>query len=163
MSNYFAEEARISRLASIEVSERGTHFYVGAGSVVDDFVKVKHVGGSGHIKLGSRVYINSGTVLYSGNGITIEDNVAIGPNCSLTPVNHEFRDRNKLIMNSGFQPSKGGIHIESDVWIGAGSILLDGTYIEQGAVVGAGSLVKGRLEAYGIYVGAPCQIIGRRK
>lgn len=162
MANHFHPTAGISPLSSIEVSQRNTDTRVGAGSKIDDFVKIKHVGGSGHIVLGERVMINSGCVLYSGNGITIGDDSAIGPNCSLTPVNHAFQDGDTPINQQGFLPSRGGIVIGRDVWIGAGVTLLDGAHIGDGCVVGAGSLVNKPLEPYGIYVGTPCRQIGTR-
>jgi virginiamycin A acetyltransferase len=101
--------------------------------------------------------------LYSGNGIRIGNYVLIGPNCSLTPVNHEYRDKGKMIKEQGFMASKGGLVIEDDVWIGAGVTILDGAHIKKGAVIGANSLVKGTVEPYSINVGIPCKCIGYRK
>lgn len=163
MANFFNENSKISNLASIEISTRGTDTIIGAFSVVDDFVKIKHVGGSGNIVIGSYVYINSGTVLYSGNGIEVGDNVLIGPNCSITPANHEFGNKNKPIREQGFKQSKGGIIIEDDVWIGANVVILDGTIIRRGAIIGANSLVNSEIEEYSINYGTPCRKIGYRE
>lgn len=163
MANFFHESCKISDLASIEISTRGTDTIIGAFSVVDDFVKIKHVGGSGNIVVGSYVYINSGTVLYSGNGIEVGDNVLIGPNCSITPANHEFGNKNKPIREQGFKQSKGGIIIEDDVWIGANVVILDGTIIRRGAIIGANSLVNSEIEEYSINYGTPCRKIGYRE
>ncbi len=162
MANIFKETSKISPLASIEVSNRGTNTVLGDKCVIDDFVKIKHVGGAGSIEIGDRVYINSGCVLYSGNGIKVGNDVLIGPNCSLVPVNHNFDDKLKTIAEQGFALSKGGIVIEDDVWLGAGCILCDGASIGKGAVVGAGTLVNGKLDPYSIYVGVPARKIGTR-
>jgi virginiamycin A acetyltransferase len=162
MSNLFHDTAVISKLSSIDISLRGTNTYIGANSVIDDFVKIKHVGGDKDIIIGDNVYINSGTVLYSGNGIVIGNNVLIGPNCNLTPVNHNFFKRDQLIRLQGFLPSKGGITIEEDVWIGANVTILDGSVIRKGAVIGANSLVKNEVEAYSINVGTPLKKIKSR-
>ena len=70
MANFFHPTVSIAPLVSIEVSSRGTHTYLDEGCVIDDFVKIKHVGGNGDIKIGKNCYINSGCVFYSGNGIT---------------------------------------------------------------------------------------------
>ena len=59
-------------------------------------------------------------------------------------------------------PSKGGIIIEDDVWIGAGCVFLDGTIVRKGCVIGAMSLVRGELEAYSINVGNPLKKVGSR-
>src|ERR1700761_3109454 len=126
-------DARVSPLADIEDSVRGTRIVVGKHSVIDSFVKIKPAGGSGDVVIGERVHINSGCVLYSGNGITIGNNVLIAAACVLAPVNHAFAERSRLILQQGFQPSKGGIVIEDDVWIGAGCVVLDGATIRRGA------------------------------
>ena len=60
-------------------------------------------------------------------------------------------------------PSRGGIDIGDDVWIGANSVLLDGARIGDGAVVGAGSLVRGSLPPFCIAHGAPARVTGWRR
>lgn len=163
MANFFSEKVKISKLASIEVSSRGTNTTIGDYSEIDDFVKIKHVGGIGSIEIGNNCFINSGCVLYSGNGIKIGDNVLIGPNCSITPVNHEFVLKDKLIIEQGFKPSRGGIMIEDDVWIGANVVILDGAIIKKGSIIGANSLVNSEIEEYSINYGTPCRKIGFRE
>ena len=154
--------ARISPLADIEESTRGTRIVIGANSMIDAFVKIKPAGGTGDLVIGSHVYVNSGCVLYTGHGITIGNDVLIAANCTLAPVSHEFKDRDALIRQQGFKPSKGGIVIEDDVWIGANTVILDGAHIGRGAVIAAASLVRGRVEPYAIAGGNPLQVIGQR-
>jgi virginiamycin A acetyltransferase len=155
--------AKISPLCEIEPSVRGTRVVIGAWSLIDSFVKIKPVGGSGDVVVGQQSFINSGCVLYSGNGIAIGDGVSIAANCTFAPVNHAFMDRNVPIQEQGFQDSRGGITIEDDVWIGANCVVLDGAFLRKGCVVGAGSVVRGKLEAYGVYVGCPTRKIGERQ
>lgn len=155
--------ARVSRLADIEDSVRGTRIVIGAHSVIDSFVKVKPAGGSGDLVLGEHVVINSGCVLYTGNGIQVGNHVAIAANCTFAPVNHAYAERGRLIREQGFQPSKGGIVIEDDVWIGANCVLLDGSVLRQGCVVGAGSIVRGELRPYTVYAGHPLRAVGGRQ
>jgi acetyltransferase-like isoleucine patch superfamily enzyme len=154
--------ARISHLADIDTSTRGTRIIVGADSAIDSFVRIKCVGGIEDVVIGKGCYLNSGCVFYSGNGIRLGDHVLIAANCTFAPVNHACRDRNRLIIEQRFLPSKGGIVIEDDVWIGAGCVVLDGAIIRRGAVVGACSLVRGELESYGIYAGNPLKKLGER-
>lgn len=156
-------DAVISQMADIEDSSRGTRIVVGAGSVIDSFVKIKPAGGSGDVVIGAGVNINSGCVIYTGNGLTIGDNVAVAANCTFAPVNHEFGQRDTLIRDQRFQPSRGGIIIEDDVWIGAGCVFLDGARVRTGAVIGALSLVRGEIEAYSVCVGNPLKVVGWRK
>lgn len=155
--------AKVSHLADIEDSVRGTRIVVGAHSVIDSFVKVKPAGGSGDLIIGEYVYVNSGCVLYTGQGITIGNSVAIAANCTFAPVNHAYADASRLIREQGFLPGKGGITVEDDVWIGANVVLLDGAKLRKGCVVGAGAIVKGELEAYHVYAGTPLRCIGKRQ
>lgn len=154
--------ARISQLADIEPSVRGTLIQIGARTMVDAFVKIKPAGGSGDVVIGEDCAINSGTVIYTGNGVRIGDGVAIAANCTLAPTNHAVADRDTPIRLQGFQPSKGGIVIEDDVWLGAGVVVLDGAVIRQGAVIGAGAVVRGEIPAYAIMAGSPLRQIGAR-
>ena len=155
--------AQVSALADLELSQRGTLITIGAGCRIDSFVKIKPAGGSGDVWIGEGSYLNSGCVLYSGNGIKIGSNVLLAANCTLAPVNHAFRDRDRLIREQGFAPSRGGIVIEDDVWIGANTVLLDGAKVRRGCVVGAGSLVRGELPAYSICRGVPAIPVDERR
>jgi acetyltransferase-like isoleucine patch superfamily enzyme len=157
-----SKKAKISKWADIEDSCRGSKIIIADNAVIDSFVKIKPAGGMGDVKIGKKTYINSGTVIYSGNGVKIGDGVLIASNCSLAPVNHGYYLR-KEILKQGFMPSKGGIIIEDDVWIGANTVILDGAVIRKGAIVGAGSVVRGELESYGVYVGNPLRLIKHRK
>jgi virginiamycin A acetyltransferase len=158
-----SETAKISPKAEIEDSSRGTKIIIEDGVRIDSFVKIKPVGGSGEILIGKNSYINSGTVIYSGNGVQIGENVLIAANCSIAPVNHAFHERSRTIKEQGFLASKGGVVIEDDVWIGVNSVILDGAVIRKGCVVGALSLVTGELTEYGIYAGNPIIKIGERR
>lgn len=155
--------ARISPLADIETSVRGTRTVIGARTMIDAFVKIKPVGGSGDVIIGEDCAINSGTVIYSGNGVTIGNAVLIAANCTLAATNHEFGDPDRRIRDQGFQPSRGGIVIGDDVWLGANVVLLDGVRIGRGAVIAAGSVVRGEIEPYAIYAGSPAVRRGSRQ
>lgn len=155
--------AKVSRLADIEDSVRGSRIVISDGVVIDSFVKIKAVGGSGDLVIGANSYINSGTVIYTGNGVHIGEGVLIASNCTLAPVNHEYRSKNKTILQQRFMPSKGGIIIEDDVWIGANVVVCDGSLIRKGAVIGAGSFVRGELESYGVYAGNPLKLLKYRE
>lgn len=154
--------AKISPLSDIEDSVRGTRIVVGEASVIDSFVKIKPAGGSGDLTIGRFCYVNSGCVFYTGNGIGIADNVLIAANCTFAPANHAFKAKDRLIREQGFQPSRGGIVVEEDVWIGANSVILDGAILRKGCVIAAGSIVRGEVEAYTICGGNPLRRLGER-
>lgn len=158
MPNIISPNAAISKLSDIEESQKGSKLTIAAGCQIDSFVKIKFTGGTADIEIGENCYINSGTVLYSGNGIKMGNNVLIGPNCTLVPVNHNYSDRGTIIRLQRFQPSKGGIIIEDDVWLGASVCVLDGAIIRKGCVIAANSLVIGETQEYGVYVGSPAKL-----
>ena len=158
-----AADARVSTLADIEDSVRGSRIVVAAGAVIDAFVKIKPAGGDGDVVIGPGSVINAGCVLYSGHGIRIGANVLIAANCTLAATDHEFADPDRPIREQGFRPGRGGIVIGDDVWIGANAVLLDGAHIGGGAVIGAGSVVRGALPAFCIAYGTPARVRGWRR
>jgi virginiamycin A acetyltransferase len=158
-----SNKSKISPLADVEDSVRGSKITIEEGVVIDSFVKIKPAGGTGDIYIGPFSVINSGTVIYTGNGVTIGAYVAIAANCTLAPTNHKVFDKNVQIMEQGFMPSRGGIIIEDDVWIGANSVLLDGSILRKGCVIGAGSLVRSEVPPYSVNVGNPLRLIKYRE
>jgi acetyltransferase-like isoleucine patch superfamily enzyme len=152
----------ISPDARIHPSTRGTRIEIGAHTQIYDFVCIRAVGGDGNLSMGSHCYINPGCVIYTGNGITMGDYVLLAPGVMLMPTNHAFTRRDIEIRHQGFMPSKGGITIEDDVWIGANSVILDGAHIEKGAVIAANSIVASRVLAYEVWGGSPAKKIKER-
>ena len=154
--------ARISKFVDIEDSTRGTRIIIGPNVTIDSFVKIKPVGGMGDIVIEDGCYINSGCVIYSGNGVRIGKNVLVAANVTLAPTNHNYAAADIPIIRQGFMPSKNGIVIGDDVWIGANTVILDGANIGNGCVVGAASLVRSTLEPQTLYAGNPIKLLRRR-
>jgi virginiamycin A acetyltransferase len=161
--------ARISKFADIEDSVKGSKIIIKDRVIIDSFVKIKPAGGMGDLVIDDDAVINPGVVMYTGNGLTIGKNVMIAANCTFSPTSHEFMSKDKPIREQGFiAPSplfggKSGIIVGDDVWIGANCVILEGTVIGKGAVISAGSIVKGKLEEYGIYSGKPLKCLGHRR
>jgi virginiamycin A acetyltransferase len=155
-----APSARVSHLADIEDSQRGSRIFIEDDVVIDAFVKIKPTGGSGDLVIGRGTIINSGCVLYTG--IRIGSNVLVAANCTFAPTNHAFSDPDRPIREQGFQPSRGGICIGDDVWIGANAVLVDGARIGSGSVIGAASLVRGTLPEFCLAFGVPAVVRGWR-
>ena len=157
-----ADTAHISNLAHIEGSQRGTKIDIEDHVYIDSFVRIRPVGGAGHVRIGQHSFINAGTVIFSGNGVDIGQWVLIAPNCTIAPTNHAYHTREQTIRDQGFLPSKGGVVIERDVWIDANCAILDGAVLRQGCVIGAGSVVRQEVEAFSIQGGNPLRKIGMR-
>ncbi|HEX6634525.1 MAG TPA: DapH/DapD/GlmU-related protein [Usitatibacter sp.] len=154
--------AYVSPDARLHPSQRGTRIVIGAHSEIYDYVVIRAVGGTGDIVIGAHCYINPHCTLYSGSGIRFGDYVLVGPGCSIVPANHGIARLDVPIRKQGFMPSRGGVVVEDDVWIGANCVILDGAHIETGAVVAAGSVVTGRLTARAVWGGNPCRLIRER-
>ena len=92
-----APTARISKLADVEDSVRGSRIVIEDEVMIDSFVRIKPVGGSGDVRIGRNSFINSGTVIFSGNGVDIGEWVLIAPNCTIAPVNHAYLKRDTTI------------------------------------------------------------------
>lgn len=161
--HFISESASISPLCDLETSVKGSRLVIGDGCMVDAFVKMKFSGGLGDIVIGNNCYINSGTVIYSGHGIVMGNWVLIAANCTISASNHEFSLKDKTVYDQRFKPSRGGIIIEDDVWIGANTVISDGAILRKGAIIGACSFVNKEVDSYGIYAGNPLKKIGERK
>jgi acetyltransferase-like isoleucine patch superfamily enzyme len=86
--------------------------------------------------------------------------VQIAPNCAFYPYDHGFKS-GELIKSQPLK-TKGGIFIGDDAWLGVGVIVLDGSKIGKGAVIGAGSVVNSEIPDEAIAVGAPARVIKYR-
>lgn len=91
--------------------------------------------------------------LYIGNfcSIAAEVKFVLGgehnyKNLSTYPFKKRFKGEEETL-------TKGDIFVEDDVWIGYGTVILSGVKIGQGAVIGAGSVVRRDVPPYAIYVG----------
>jgi acetyltransferase-like isoleucine patch superfamily enzyme len=155
-------DAEVDESVRFYPSVRGTRIVIGARTHVDAFAVIRAVGGMGDVIIGEDSRIGPHCVLYSGNGVTIGKHVLMAPHVSVVPTNHAFERRDITIDQQRFQPSRGGVVIEDDVWIGSQAVLLDGTHVERGAIVAAGSVVRGRVPAYQIWGGVPASFIKDR-
>lgn len=110
------------------------------------------------ISIGNNVGI-SGATIYARKKITIGDNTNIGGNVKILdndfhPIEIEARltdDKEKI----GTKP----IIIGKYCFIGCNSIILKGTVLGDGCVVGAGAVVSGKFEANSMIAGNPARAI----
>ena len=126
--------------------------------VLDDNVEVRNLTKE-MLVIEERVSVNRNTVIRGK--VYIGKDCAIAPNCMIIGGNHKFDDKNINIKEQG--SSNKGITIQSNVWIGANSVILDGVTIGSGSVIGAGSVVTKSIPEMSIAVGNPCKVIRERK
>ena len=77
--HFIPNNTKISDLADIEISSKGSKFIIGLNCLVDSFVKIKFTGGTGDIVIGNNCYINSGCVFP-----TVKEALAVHPLESVT-------------------------------------------------------------------------------
>jgi acetyltransferase-like isoleucine patch superfamily enzyme len=153
--------------------------HIGRGCTIEWGAKIDAGGGS--ISLGNRCHIHSGamllayggsieigddcsvnpySLLYGHGGLTIGDRVLIASGVVIIPANHRI-DGDRQIRGQGLTLE--GISIANDVWVGSGVRLLDGSVVEDGAVLAAGCVVNGINVAQDTVVGGiPARVISNR-
>lgn len=133
----------------------------------------------GKISIGDNTYIGGGTSLISRNNIQIGNYVTIAWGCTIYDHNShslDYQERQKDIRRQNddyrngrnFISSKDWnvvkskpIKIYDNAWIGFNSIILAGVTIGEGAIVGAGSVVRQDVEPWTVVAGNPAILIKR--
>jgi acetyltransferase-like isoleucine patch superfamily enzyme len=106
-----------------------------------------------NIRLGTRVFINSGCSFQDQGGVTIGDDCLIGHNVVFATLNHDIDPARR----GDLHPAP--IVVGSNVWIGANATLLPGVTIGDDAVVAAAAVVTKDVPAGTIVVGSPARVI----
>jgi len=116
--------------------------------------------GDGTLDIGTNSVIGDSCFLVTHSEISIGNNVMIAAFCYLVDSNHAFFEEDIEIRNQGIitQPIK----IEEDVWIGTHTVVLAGSHICSGAIIGANSVVSGTIPARAIAKGNPARVVGFR-
>ncbi len=107
--------------------------------------------------IGSHVSIAGFLHVWGGGGVVIKDRVMIASHVAITSLTHDYRCqsmRDSLI--------RAPVLIESDVWIGAHSVILPGVTVGEGAVIGAGSVVTRDVAPHDIVAGVPARLLSHR-
>ena len=108
------------------------------------------------IRLGRNVYINRYTMLDATELIEIGDCSMIGPHCYLT--DHDHGTQSDALV--GEQPLVSvPLRIGSNVWIGAGVMLLKGVTVGDNAIIGAGSVVTRDVAPGARVAGVPARLL----
>lgn len=102
---------------------------------------------------GPGVFVNSNCTFLDRGGITLEDDVFVGPGVQLVTEGHP--EAPALRRNVYARP----ITLRRRAWIGAGAIILPGVTVGENAIVGAGAVVTHDVEANTIVVGNPARLL----
>lgn len=105
------------------------------------------------IRLGKNVFINHACSFLDIGGITIEDDVQIGPRVNLTSENHPLdpSDRKMVLL----QP----IVVKRNAWVGAGATILPGVTVGENSIVAAGAVVSRDVPPNTVVAGVPARVV----
>jgi acetyltransferase-like isoleucine patch superfamily enzyme len=156
--NHVGENVSISRNTSIYYPEL---ISIADNVRIDDFCIL-----IGNITIGSFVHISAYSALYGKAGITVDDFVSISSRVNIYSVSDDYSGEyltNPTVPEELTNIIAKPVHLHKHVIIGAGSIVLPGVTINEGAAVGALSLINKSLDPWKIYAGIPCKSIKNRK
>ena len=137
-----AETARRNRLLG-ELAARGENIALRPG------VTITH---PERLRLGTNVMLNHGTMIFASGGVTIGDDVVVGPGCLILTANHRGE---KFYGSTDLQP----VEIGSNVWLGARAVVTPGVTIGSNVVVSAGAVVTDDVPGGTIFAGVPAKKI----
>ncbi|NML67371.1 sugar O-acetyltransferase [Hymenobacter sp. RP-2-7] len=106
-----------------------------------------------HIYLGKNVFINHACSFLDLGGITIEDNVQIGPKVNLITENHPLEPSARKALHLS------AIVVRRNAWVGAAATILPGVTVGENAVVAAGAVVNKDVPANTVVGGIPARIL----
>lgn len=105
------------------------------------------------VSIGKNTFVNYGCYIEASAPVTIGSKCSIGPQSMIMTATHAIAGPKGRAGQENHQ----AIRIGDGVWLGARVLVMPGVVIEDGVVVGAGSIVTSRCEANGLYVGSPAR------
>lgn len=141
-----------------KVSNKSEHNSIFGNSVVCSTV---YIAKPELLKLGEYVFIGDyGRIYNEKGGVSIGSYAQIGEQILIVTTNHNYENAEKIPYDH--KTVHRPVIIDDFVWIGARSTILSGCHIEEGAIIGAGSVVTKSVPKYAIVAGNPAKIIGYR-
>lgn len=125
---------------------------VGVGVVIKPRVNVKY---PWNLEVGDHAWIGEGTWIDSLAKVRIGSNACLSQGVMIETGNHDWS-------KPTFDLKLGEVTVEDGAWAAVRSTLLPGSRLASHAVLGAGSVLSGGTEPYGIYVGTPATKVKER-
>jgi acetyltransferase-like isoleucine patch superfamily enzyme len=151
---------RLSRKASIYKPE---NIEIGDFSRIDDFCVLS--AGPGGIFIGKHVHIAVFCSLIGSGRIDLSDYSNLSSRVAIYSSNDDYTGEfmtNPTVPSQFTNVTHAPVSVGKHVIIGAGSIVLPGVTLHQGAGIGALSLVKQDCQSFSIYAGSPARQVGKR-
>jgi acetyltransferase-like isoleucine patch superfamily enzyme len=138
------------------------HISFGSDVRIDAYVTII---ATGQVTIGSYVHIASYCLLSGGEGISLGDFSGLSHGVRIYSRSDDYSGQsltNPTVPASFTHVECGAVTVGRHVIIGSGSVILPGVTIEEGASIGALSLVTKSLPGWQMYFGAPARKIGPR-
>jgi acetyltransferase-like isoleucine patch superfamily enzyme len=115
-----------------------------------------------NLVVGNNVEIGYDNFIQALGGVTIGNNVMLAPGVKIWSVNHNYKDKRRLIQEQ--KQTAAPVTIGNDVWISSNAFIAPGVALPDGVVVAAGAIVGiKKYPPYSIIAGNPARVIGRRE
>ena len=108
-----------------------------------------------NIEIGENFFANHNTVILDAAKVVFGDNVFIALDCGVYTAGHPIDAERR---NKGLEYAY-PITVGSNVWIGAGVMVLPGVTIGSNVVIGAGSVVVKDIPDNCVALGNPCKVL----
>ena len=137
---------------------------IGSNVRIDAYTSII-AAGDGFARFGSFIHIAGYCGIYAGHGVTMEDFSGLSAGVKVYSGTDDYSGR---FMTNPTVPAKytnvksGHVQLRRHVIIGTGSIVLPSVIANEGAAVGALSLINKNLDAWAVYAGTPVRKLRER-
>lgn len=158
---------------SVGENDRIAHYrnYVGIENIsigdsvrIDGFTQIIAFGKGA--SLGSNIHIGGGCFLSARGGITMDDFSGLSQNAAIYSATDDYLGEamtNPTVPSHLTKVYAAHLNIGRHAIVGSGAVILPGAHLEEGAAVGALSLVTKPLPPWTVYAGSPAHAVRARK
>lgn len=141
------------RIFHPEQVQLGAGVYIGHDAILHGYHR-------GQLVIGAGSWIGAQCFLHGAGGLFIGLQVGIGPGVRILTSSHRAARPPDAVLRAPLDFA--AVHIEDGVDIGTNSTVLPGVRIGQGAIIGAGAVVRGDIPAWSIAAGVPARVLRQR-
>lgn len=108
-----------------------------------------------HIEVGKNFFANYNCTILDVGKVIIGDNCMLAPNVAIYTAGHPLHPDSR---NSGYEYGI-DVTIGDNCWIGGNSVICPGVHIGSNVVIGAGSVVTKDIPDWSVATGNPCRVL----
>lgn len=163
-------------LEALGLAECGRHVFISRQAVISFPANVRignmvridaftSLSGNKSIEIGDHVHLGTGVAIHASAPVRIGNYSGLSAGVKLFTTDDDYSGMfltGPTIPPEFTQIRTGAVTLEEHCVVGANSVILSGVTLGEGVAVGALSLVKDDLPAWGIYGGVPARQLGPR-